>query len=99
MKLVLFTLLAFAGSFAHADDDDNPMGPNSYAGLMARLHGYVNRARDVVISDLNKSSLARDFDEALQKKILLDEKRFNHAIWHLNNPEDPSSPGLIPKNH
>jgi hypothetical protein len=102
MKLILITLLAFAGSFAHADDEEDPTGPNSYAGTMARLHGYVERARDALLADLQKpyndaDPVAPDFDEDLFKKIILDEQKFNDALWHLQNPEDPGPSPFEPK--
>jgi hypothetical protein len=55
MKVILITLLAFAGSFAYADNEENPMGPNSYNGLIMRLHDAVDTARETLISDLKKS--------------------------------------------
>jgi hypothetical protein len=94
MKLILITLLAFAGSLsAYADEpqsdpDYDGWGPNSYHGFMMKLHGYVDAAREVLTSDLNNSSDAGDFDEDLFNKILIDEQKLNAAIWHLQHPED-----------
>jgi len=97
MKLILFTLLAFAGSCAaqQAPDDNDQMGPNSYAGVIGRLHGYVQVAREALLADLQKpyndaDTVAPDFDEDLFKKIILDEQKFNAALWNLQHPEyDP----------
>jgi hypothetical protein len=99
MKLILITLLAFAGSFAYADDEEDPMGPNSYNGLMTRLHVQVFAARTKLISDLNKSAEALDMDEDLFKEILRDEKKFNAAIWDLHNPEHLGVPNPYTKHH
>jgi hypothetical protein len=63
---------------------------NSYAGMMARNHRDVNNARAKLISDLKKSEDDEaEFDPALRKKILRDEKRYNEALYLLQNPEDP----------
>jgi hypothetical protein len=94
MKLIPITLLAFAGSFAHAqdpspsDDDYDGWGPTSYHALMMHLHQYVWDARAILSSDLKKSEESADFDDQIFAKIVLDEKKLNAAIWHLQHPED-----------
>jgi hypothetical protein len=102
VKLILFTILAFAGTFAQAqqapDEEEDLMGPNSYHGLMMRLHSDVDTARETLIADLKKSEEEyRDFDEDVFTKILLDEKKLNAALWHLHNPEDMGEPNPYEK--
>jgi hypothetical protein len=104
MKLILIPLLAFAGSCAAQDDD--PMGPNSYAGVIGRLHGYVQEARATLLADLQKEdtdteTVSPDFDRDLFKKIITDEQKFNAALWRLQNPEDlgPNPYEPKPKHH
>ena len=86
------------------------MGPNSYAGYMARLHGYVETARDTLLADLQKpyndaDPVAPDFDKDLFKKIILDEQKFNVALWNLQHPEvapgeaNPLKPTCRVKHH
>ena len=91
MKLILITLLAFAGSFTHAQypsPSDDGWGPTSYHALIMHLHQYAWDARATLLSDLKKSEESADFDDQIFARIVFDEKKLNAAIWHLQHPED-----------
>jgi hypothetical protein len=100
MKLIQITLLAFAGNWAQADDADDVMGPNSYHGMINRFHSELDTARATLISNLKKSEEEyNDFDKDTFKKLLLDEQKFNAAMWRLHNPEDTGPNPYEKHNH